>query len=474
LKKFIQMKKSILYILLIMTIGIFSCNKTEIEDLPDDVNKLNPTDDSSLVDTVGVNPLLGDKYLAVSRKEQRLFYYAMEEGMYSIAAIALPECDNTDLENVPDSILDIFMDCAQSNYFYGYPSAIEVNGKIMVVAERRESEKFVNSKSDNFILMRNSENKWEQTDFFKYAPYGYEFIYSRPMVGKTSSGQIVLKGKGLLVSDGDVEKWTHYPHAFDSLLDVDFVDHGPVMTNSSKFGLFFGTGQYTDKLVKKYGKLIAVDPDNGTLKIAKENWVPQVQRFDGSYRDFSELYTPTFHSVEHSDLAGNIGDIIGFGIYKDKVYQFIYKYKSGDTFDNIDFVYSVTNIKGSTNRHSPVGICYNPVTKRFEMIHSSPYYLEIYSIDPASLLSNEVNAYDVAVWTKEAILIDREVSVRGQGLYPVSNLIDEANGIQRIYIFAGDEYPARAGLFEVTRSLETDKLSEFVERRRNILAEQLF
>ncbi len=459
---------------ILFAMAVLACSESEIEDLPDDINKLNPAGDSGLADTVGVNPLLGDKYLVLSRKEQRLLYYAAESDMYTIAAIALPESDNMDLENIPDSIKDVFMDCDQGNYFYGYPSAIENNGKILVVAERRESEKFVNSKSDNFILTRNKENKWEQTDFFKYAPYGYEFIDSRPMAGKTSSGQIVLKGKGLLVSDGNTDSWSHYPHAFDSLLDKGFVDHGPTITYSSKFGLFFGTGQYIDKVLQQYGAIISVDPDKGVIELAKEKWVPQIRRLDSTYRDFAEIYTPSFYSIEHPDLSENIGDIAGFGIYKDNVYQFIYNYKQGDTFDSLKFEYALTNIKGSMNRHSPVGVCYNPVTKKIEMIHSSPYYLEIYSIEPNDLLSNKVNTYDVALWKKEAIILNREVTVRGQGLFPVSSIIDEANGIQKIYIYAGDAYPARAGLFEVTRTLDTDALSKFVENRRNILAGQLF
>ncbi len=468
------MKNTHIIYAIMLVLACWACNKSEIEDLPDDLNKLNQEGDTGLVDTIGVNPLIGDKYLVVSRKEQRLLYYALESKMFSVKAIALPECDNTDLKNIPDSIAEVFMDCSQGNYFYGYPSALEINGKVLVVAERRESEKFVNSRSDNFMLTKNSLNKWEQTDFFKYAPYGYELISPAPMIGKSSSGQVVVKGKGLLVSNGDFESWKHYPHAFDSLLDMDFVDHGPMFTNSSKFGMFFGTGQYIDKVDQHYGMLIKVDPDNGTAMIAKEKWLPQVQRFDGTYRDFPEIHTPTFYSVEHDNLSENIGDIVGFGIYKDAVYQFIYNYKPGDTFDSIRFVYAKTSVVGSANRHSPVGVIYNPVTKRIEMIHSSPYYLEIYSISPADLFSNKVNAYDVAVWKKEAILINRDVSVRGQGMFPVSSVIDESKKEQKIYIFAGDEYPARAGLFEITRTLETNKLSEFIERRRNILAQQPF
>jgi len=465
---------SIIYILLLITV-IIACEKeTDIDSGIPGLNQI-PADSLEItMDTIGIHPFLGEKYLVIISKEQRMLYYAKESNIYSVEAIALPESDNTSKDILPPEIQLVLFDCDQTNYFFGYASAIDVNGNTLVVAERRASEKFVNSKSDNFFLTKNTAGIWEQTDFFKYAPYGNEFVNSRPMIGKTAAGKIVVKGKGLLVSDGDLQSWTHYPHAFDSLLNKDYEECGPVFTYSSRFGMFFGTGQYIDKTDTIYGAIISVDPDQGIAKEVNSKWVAQIQKFDGSYKDLSQLTTPVFYSVEHDDLIANRGDIIGVGISKDKVYQFVYNYKEGDTFDSLVFKIGLTNITGSTVRHSPVGIDYNPVTKRFEMIHSSPYYLEIYSMAPEDLLSNKLNIYGSAEWRKEAVILDRNVSVRGQGMYPVGNITDVENGVQRIYIYAGDEYPGRAGIFEITRTLNTDELSGFVADRRKILASQQY
>src|SRR3989304_1501373 len=209
------MKNIILYIFLI-TLGIVACNKddTEIDEGVPGFNHITDTSSKINRDTTGIHPFLGQKYIITSRKEQRMLYYARESGIYSLHAIALPESDNSSKDLLPEEIQNVFFDADLENYFFGYASAIEVNGKTLVVAERRSSEKFVNRKSDGFFLTKNAEGLWEQTDFAKFAPYGNEFLNSRPMIGKTEAGKIVVKGRGLLISNGDFETWTHYPHAF--------------------------------------------------------------------------------------------------------------------------------------------------------------------------------------------------------------------------------------------------------------------
>lgn len=463
------MKNKTIYFILLFVI-VLSCKKeSEIDPGTEGLNKLPKGTDSIQYDTTGIHPFLGEKYLVISRKEQRMLYYAKESNIYSIKAIALPESDNSSKELFPKEIQQVMFDCRSSNFFFGYPSVINLNGNPLVVAERRASEKFVNSFSDDFFLTQDADSTWIQTDFFKYAPYGNQFINSKPMIGKTEDGIIVVKGKGLLISNGDIQNWSHYPHAFDSLLSKPYEECSPAFTYSSKFGMFFGTAQYIDKVVTHYGAIISIDITNGVAKEVISKWVPKVQKFDGTYKDMMLLSTPTFYSVEHPDLSANNGDVIAFGTVNDVVYQFVYNYKAGDTFDSIKFKVALTNIKGSVVRQSPPTIDYNPVTQRFEMAHSSPYYLHIYSIAPGDLLSNKVNIYGTAEWTNEALLLDRDLSVRGQGMHPVGSIIDTQNGIQKIYIQAGAEYPGRSGIFEITRILNTNELSQFVSARRKIL-----
>lgn len=292
-------------------------------------------------------------------------------------------------------------------------------------------------------------------------------------MGKLPDGRIVLKGKGLLVSDGDFQNWKHYPYAFQELIDSGklYHDYGPVMTYSSKFGLFFGVGQATsDTATYSFASLFSVNADIGKVTLAKNKWVPKLMKADSTYAYISLVDLPTFYSVEHPDFTSHRYDIVGLGISEfGKIYQFVYNYKEGHTFDSISFQMVKTTIAGSLIRQSPISIDYNPVTKRFEVMVASPDKLDLYSISTDDLLNNKVNRIKVAEWTFEATLLQREVSIRGQGMYPVSSIIDEVNKTQTVYFHSGQEYPARSGIFELTRTLDTPKISQFVSAYRAYL-----
>jgi hypothetical protein len=203
--------------------------------------------------------------------------------------------------------------------------------------------------------------------------------------------------------------------------------------------------------------------------------MPKILTADSTLVYIALLEFPVFYSIEHPDLSAHQGDIIGFGIDNAKIYQFVYNYKPGDTFDSIRFNIALTNITtGSQIRQSPIEINYNPVTKRFEVLNAAPYTLDLWSISTDDLLASKVNRINIATWTLEATLLNRAVSVRGQGLYPVSSIIDETNNTQTIYFYAGQEYPARSGIFELKRTLNTPILSQFVNAYRAYLKATIY
>jgi hypothetical protein len=107
-------------------------------------------------------------------------------------------------------------------------------------------------------------------------------------------------------------------------------------------------------------------------------------------------------------------------------------------------------------------------------MHAAPYTLDLWSISTDDLLSNKVDRLKVANWTLEATLLNRQGSVREQGLYPVSSIIDVTKNTQTVYFQAGEEYPARSGIFVLTRTLETPKLSQFMAAYRAYLAATLY
>jgi hypothetical protein len=465
-------------------IGFASCKSgTEFDGFADhSYNSLGK--DSKLVinqDSLGMDPFLAEKYFDIDAKEHRLLLHANKNNLFTIKGIALPESDNQSKDSLPVAIQKIMFDCSYSNFFYGYPYAIKTNAGTLVAVEKRTSETTTNSFSDNFFLTSASDSDWVSTDFFKYAPFGLTWNGTRTLIGSTPDGKIVMKGKGLLISDGNFQSWKHYPYAFQDLVNSGkiYKDYGAAITYSSKFGLFFGTGQSSHDTTAtppiEMATLFSVDPDQGTVKIAKSRWMPKILTADSTLVYIALLEFPVFYSIEHPDLSAHQGDIIGFGIDNAKIYQFVYNYKPGDTFDSIRFNIALTNITtGSQIRQSPIEINYNPVTKRFEVLNAAPYTLDLWSISTDDLLASKVNRINIATWTLEATLLNRAVSVRGQGLYPVSSIIDETNNTQTIYFYAGQEYPARSGIFELKRTLNTPILSQFVNAYRAYLKATIY
>ncbi|MCL3779357.1 hypothetical protein EMN47_03045 [Prolixibacteraceae bacterium JC049] len=461
----------------ILLFGVVACTSdSDLERLTDETySKIDSDTLDVTINALGLDQIVVDKYFVVSAREKEFIKRAKKENIFSYKALALPESDNPNKRDLSDEVQDVIFSCDKKNYFFGYPIATKINGKLLVAAERRESEKFINDFSDNFMLTLDEDNNWQQTDFIKYAPYGDQFAGSAPVIGVTPTGKVFVKGKGMLMSDGDFSSWTHSTSAFNNIPDADmYKEAGPKMTYSSKFGLFFGTGQAKDKAETAPAAIFSVDENTGDVTRVKHDYIGKYEQSD-RVKDLRYLVKPVFYSIESDELSEYKGSIVGFGLYRDRVMQLVYRYEEGDTWDDVEFDVYPTNILGSMSRHSPVGIDYNPVTHRFEIIHSSPYLLDLWSISASDMLNAEVDQYTKEVkWTKEAILMDRLVTLRGQGMHPAGTVMDLENNVQHIYFHAGDEYPARSGIFELTRTLNTDELASWVDATRAELATMHF
>lgn len=469
--------KYYIFYFIILLFGVAACTgDSDLERLTDETySEIHSDTLDATLNPLGVDQIIVDKYFVASAREKEFIKRAKAENIFSYKAIALPESDNPNKEDLSDEVQGVIFSCDKSNYFFGYPVATKVNGKTLIAAERRESEKFTNDFSDNFMLTLDEENHWQQTDFIKYAPYGDEFAGSAPVIGVTPSGRVFIKAKGMLISDGDFSSWTHSTSVFDNIdTSIAYKEAGPEMTYSSKFGLFFGTGQAKDKAETTPAAIFRVDENSGDVSRVMYDYLGTFELSD-RVKDVRYLEKPVFYSIESDDLPEYKGSIVGFGLYKDRVLQLIYRYEEGDTWDDVEFDVYPTNIKGSMSRHSPVGIDFNPVTQRFEMIHSAPYTLDLWSITAADMLSGKIDQYSKEIiWTEEALIMDRFVSLRGQGMHPVGTVMDIENNVQHIYFHAGDEYPARAGIFELTRTLNTGELSTWVDETRSELATMYF
>ncbi|MDR1156376.1 MAG: hypothetical protein LBL04_16860 [Bacteroidales bacterium] len=480
------MKKCLLYVLAVLMM-VSSCAKSDLDFPVDDgINKDPGPGSTATNDTIGVHPFLGSKYIMLTPKEQRLLYYAKEKGLYSFRAIALPEGDHPSRSVYPQEIQDVMFDFSNNNTFLGYPVSVEVGGNPFIVVERRVSENNVNEYSDGAFLTVNSNSKWELTDFFKYAPFGRFFMGTQPLIGKTDAGILAIKANiGVLLSDNNGQHWSHHPKAFDALDENDYAFMGANMAYHHKFGsLFFGTGSRKMKNDTVQAAILEIDPGTGNVSERKTGWMANIERsLVINERDtviqmpIAETGPPVFYVVNPGktpDLAAYDGYIVALSVFKEKIYQFVYACQNGDSWDDAKFISAQTTITGSLSRQSPPGIIYNPVTRRFEMIQSNPYELSLYSISVEDLLNSRLNEYGRAQWTKEVSLLQRNTSVRGQGMYPVSSMVDTQKGVQRVFISFGDEYPGRSGIFELTRTLKTSELSDFVKQKRSFIESQPF
>ena len=124
-----------------------------------------------------------------------------------------------------------------------------------------------------------------------------------------------------------------------------------------------------------------------------------------------------------------------------------------------------------------VDLSFNPVTERLEVVatnrsgggegryHAAQFSLNLWSIDPEELLAGS------AAWRFEGSLFERCTAMAAHqpgsyrlymdGCHPAATVIDAARGVQHIFIYLGC-MQGPAGIFRVTRTLQTDRLSRFL------------
>lgn len=486
-------------------------------------------------DTVGVELFVSDKYLILDDKEKRFLYYSAKAGMLAINSVLLPESDNPALP--PDSVsfnssfenpsfvsACRLADVSDGNYFYGYTTASALNDtSVVLMGEKRVNEKYTNDYSDNFIITQKSESgKYVYNNVFRYAPYGVQYLYdTNPSVGTDGKQTIIGKtSTGLIVGHYDVAAdtvfWDHYPKAFEALNDSNkagaryYQLAPPQIAYNSKFGFMMFMGSQLDLATTKPGYILSIDPSTGKITEALRDWAP---KYTQGYLEtgtgtlitdpiplLSNVIIYTFEDDTFAaDSMGGLpaGSMLMFGYNKDKIYQSYYRYKAGDKISDIKFALGyLASVEGTTTKHSPVNIIINPYTKRIEMVHSTPYLMELYSMSVSDFVNTKLEA-GRKKWTRECILLDRDISIRGTGMYPLGGIINMNRtpyssymstvekvdiqhdmplrpGVQRIFFCCGDEYPARVAVFELTRSLDTETFKIWVNNKRTYIDSQSY
>lgn len=276
--------------------------------------------------------------------------------------------------------------------------------------------------------------------------------------------------RGIYLSDDRGETWRTAQGALDGLLD-GAAHCGPRLIAHPEFGIVAAFGQQKKPTGRRNWLVRSLD--------AGETWEQRVWE-----------NTKPARSVEPSLATWGDGHMVmvtreyikDFAINEDGYYchtQHVYKHEKGAKFSEVKFTTARTNIAGNPafgfDCHDTAEVIYNPVTRRIECIQShrrgggegrtgkviekNPAKkintLNLWSIAPDELLAGS------SKWRFECTLVEREGYSRNSerdGMHPGGSVIDEAAGMQHIFIYAGWRRKP-CSIFRVSRTLDTPKLA---------------
>lgn len=256
-------------------------------------------------------------------------------------------------------------------------------------------------------------------------------------IGATHDGAIVaINNHGVFRSEDAGQTWKHFSTALrDDTFPHQIVNLGPNLIDHAErgllaFGNWFGDASNYNKFNNQF--VVLSSADRGATWQVEEHNVGFSQ-----YEPATLLYRDTFLMVTrdeqkkhtHVQMSWRPGEkprMLPTNLIDPKY------------LDTVDFAF-------------------NPVTKRFEVVRSERYRMELWlwSMDPAD--------WEQGNWRRECRLL----ACRGNfystadGFHPAGAVIDEKQGLQHIFIYAGHPN-GPAGVFRITRTLDTPKLASFL------------
>jgi len=236
-------------------------------------------------------------------------------------------------------------------------------------------------------------------------------------------------------------------------MDGDIVYLGPRIVDHPEMGLcaFGNTVGYGRE--KRFP-----NPVDGPSDLFHHNLVVLSSKNDGVTRDKTVHQLP-FSAVQHEPTAVvHEGDVFILG--RDERARTSYQQVRLSDGKPVD-VRRMANLR-HTRGLDTVDIDYNPVTGRFEVVRSfrERLLVDLWSIDPSE--------WESAEWRYEGVLFSRRLAAEGEdfyktadGFHPAGAVMDAEKGAQHIFIYTGHPNGS-AGSFRITRTLETDRLAEFL------------
>ncbi len=258
-------------------------------------------------------------------------------------------------------------------------------------------------------------------------------------IGTAKDGAVVaINNHGVFRSEDEGRTWKHFPAALrDDTFHHQIVNLGP---------------------------RILEDPTRGLLVFG--NWFGEAEGYHTLHNQFVALCSPDGGATwEVEEYPVGFPQYEPAALYQDGRYLFVTRDQT-----EVRAHKQMTWQPGkppkitSTNLENPryvdtVDFSFNPVTKRFEIVRSERYHMELWlwSLDPAD--------WETGHWRRECRLLARNGKFYqdADGFHPAAAVIDEARGVQHLFIYTGHPN-GPAGVFRITRTLDTESLRKFMER----------
>ena len=397
----------------------------------------------------GLDPV-AQQLLGASREQLAKFAEAKRRGLLEVAAVHLP--------------VDPPGDCNH----YGWPIATRVGDAIVLMhrripGHRRKGAGEQNDKMSYGIVLRSEDGgqTWSQpydlrdsmlpadrnrggvvplSHRFKFDegnknPAGYKIHLHA--IGTTRDGAVVaINNHGVFRSQDQGRSWQHFSRALrDDSFPHQIVNIGPKIIDHPDrgllvFGNWFGTvagSQMSDRLV------VLESGNGGKTWLVESHQVPIKQ-----YEPASLLHNNRLLLITRNQTSGSDHQQIEWSPGKAP---------------------TVTETNMANPRYvDTVDFSFNPVTKRFEVVRSERHRMQLWlwSIDP--------KAWPSGKWRRECRLLARSGAFYrdADGFHPASAVIDEKRGVQHIFIYSGHPN-GPAGVFRITRTLDTPKLLELLK-----------
>ena len=399
-------------------------------------------------------------------------------GMLELDPVVLPEGDNL----------------LSHNDLFGWPVATMAGETLVVVFHRIPFHWGGDEQHDAFsstaVMTRSTDGgqSWSSPvdlkSFIKKETVGCRLDFGNS-IGTTNDGTVVVvTNYGVFRSVDEGENWEHLSGAYgEEQLSGPAGNNGPRLLDHPTHGLIVAS--HSNALAEKR------NPDR-TPYIPPEIWV----RFskDGGHtwnekkQDFPDFATPIEPTLlQHDGALLVVARCHGYESFEPqyKTWRYVQLYAKSGWFPFKPMLSTIraTDVRDiSENPHhgawtqDTVDLCYNPVSKRIECIATDRngdagkgakntrdgQTLNLWSIDPEALKngSNE--------WRFEGTLLHRNGYMSRSeidGMHPGAAIVDEKNGVQHIFVYIGSPL-GPSGIFRITRSLDTQRLSAFLENAR--------